>query len=294
MAAIRKSAGDRVFDVCNYCLLILLSIIFLYPMLHVLFASLSDPARLISHRGILLYPKGFTLTGYGIVFKDRNTLLGYANTLFYMVVGTGLNLLLTSMGAYVLSRKSFMLKKAMSVMLVVTMYFSGGLIPNFLLVKSLGMYDNRLALILPTAISAYNLIVMRTAFSQLPDGLEESAKIDGANDFTILFRIVLPVSMSVVAVMVLFYAVGHWNGWFNAYIYLRTRTKYPLALFLRETLIENRISADMEFTDSAESFFTKALIKYCTIIVSTVPILVIYPFLQKYFAKGVMVGSLKG
>lgn len=289
----KKINAGTVFDIFNYCLLAVMALVFLYPMLHVLFASLSNPEELVKHRGLLLWPKGFSLEGYKIVLRDRYTLIGYSNTIFYVLIGTALNILLTSMGAYVLSRRDFMLRKFMSILLVVTMYFSGGLIPFFLLVKNLGLYDNRLALILPTAISAYNLIVMRTAFSQIPDSLVESAKIDGANDFLILFKIVIPVSSAVMAVMVLFYAVSHWNAWFNSFIFLRTRKKFPLALFLRETLIENQLNIDTEAVDTADAYLVKSLVKYCTIIVSTVPILFIYPFLQKYFTKGIMVGSLK-
>ena len=184
----------------------------------------------------MLKPLGFSLEAYKLVFENPMILTGYRNTLFYVTVGTSINLLMTSLSAYVLSRKNVMFKNAM-MMVVFTMFFSGGLIPFYLTVRELGLSDSMWAVILPTAMSTYNMIVMRTAFTAIPDSLEESARIDGANDFTILFRIILPLSLPVVAVMILFYAVGHWNAWFNAMIFLRTRDKYPLQIVLREILI---------------------------------------------------------
>ncbi|MBD2869011.1 carbohydrate ABC transporter permease [Paenibacillus arenilitoris] len=291
------SLGEAAFDTANHVFLLLFGLVCLYPMLHVLFASLSAPSRLAQHSGILWGPQGFSLVGYEVVLQNPNILTGYLNTLFYVVVGTVLNVLMTAMGAYVLSRKNLMLKKPMVIMVVFTMYFGGGLIPNFLLIKELGLYDTRLALIVPGLIATWNLIVMRTGFMAVPDGLEESAKIDGANDFTILFRIILPVTKATVAVIVLFYAVGHWNAWFNAMIYLRDRELYPLQLLLREILIANSTGGNTIESVSlmeGDQALVYVVIKYCTIIVATVPILFIYPFCQKYFMKGVMLGSMKG
>jgi putative aldouronate transport system permease protein len=294
---VKKTFGEISFDIVNYLLLILVGLACLYPMLHVLFASFSEPAGLAKHTGILFKPQGFSTIGYGIVFRNPNILSGYMNTIFYVVVGTTLNILMTALGAYVLSRKDLLLKKLLMLMIVFTMYFGGGLIPEFLLVKGLGLYDSRLALIIPTLISTWNLIVMTTAFRAIPDSLEESAKMDGANDFIILFRIILPVTKATIAVMVLFYAVGHWNSWFSAMIYLRDRGLYPLQLLLREILIANSASGNL-LEGASVSEDDRALvylvIKYCTIIVATVPILLIYPFCQKYFMKGVMLGSVKG
>lgn len=293
----KRTFGEKVFDFSNVIFLGLLMLIFIYPLSYVFFASISDPRLLVKHSGLLLYPQGFSLKGYEMVLKNPNILRGYINTIIYVVLGTGLNILMTSLGAYVLSRKTLYFKKFLMVMIVFTMYFGGGIIPFYLMIKSLGLMNSRLVMILPGAIATYNLIVMRTAFLQIPDGLEESAKIDGASDFVILFQIILPVSKAVIAVMVLFYAVGHWNAWFNAMIFLRDRKLYPLQLFLREILITSDMK-DMTMTGSGleefENILFKSLIKYCTIIVTTVPILFIYPFLQKYFVKGVMVGSLKG
>lgn len=291
---IRRSIGERLFDGANVIFMIALSIVTIYPFLYVLFASLSDPAWVVQLRGLIWYPKNITLEAYRLVFANPAILTGYMNTLFYVIVGTALNILMTSLGAYALSRQSVMWKNPIMFMIVFTMFFNGGLIPTYLLVNNLGLLDSRWALIIPSAMSAYNLIIMRTAFQGVPVSLEESAKLDGANDFTVLFRIVLPLSMPVVAVMILFYGVGHWNGWFNALIYLRTRDLYPLQLILREILITNSTDSMMTGVGGADKMPIGETIKYATIIVATVPILLLYPFLQKYFVKGVMIGAIKG
>lgn len=289
-----KSASSKLFDILNSVFLGSLALLFLYPMIHVVMASVSDPSRLMAHRGILIWPEGFSLEGYRVVFKNPNIFTGYFNTLFYTIVGTAINVPLTAMGAYVLSRRGLALKKPITILIVFTMYFSGGLIPNFLLVKNMGLYNHRMALILPGVIATWNLIVMKTSFQQIPASLEESAKLDGANDFTILFRIIMPVAKATTAVMVLFYAVGHWNAWFNAMVYLQDREMYPLQLILREILIANSAGGNvLDVAGDGGAFLLDEVIKYCTIIISTVPILCIYPMLQKYFMKGVMLGSLK-
>lgn len=293
----KKSFGELSFDVVNHILMLLIGLLCLYPMLYVLFASFSNPAELAKHTGVLWKSQGFSVVGYTIVFQNPNIVSGYLNTIFYVTAGTLLNITMTAVGAYVLSRKQLLFKKPLTIMIVFTMYFGGGLIPEFLLVKNLGMYDTRMALILPTMIATWNLIVMTTAFKGVPESLEESARIDGANDFTILFRIIIPVTKATISVMILFYAVGHWNSWFNAMIYLRDRGLYPLQLLLREILIANSAGGNL-LEGAPVSEDDRALvylvIKYCTIIVATVPILFIYPFCQKYFVKGVMLGSLKG
>lgn len=290
---IKKSIGERVFDVFNAILMILMMVICLYPFLYVVFASISDPTAVVQNRGLLLWPVGFTVDAYGMVFDNPMISIGYGNTIFYVLVGTAINIILTSMGAYGLSRRNVMLKNPLMFMITFTMFFSGGLVPTYLLVRDLGMLNTRWALIIPGAISAYNLIIMRTSFAGVPVSLEESAKIDGANDFTVLFRIILPLSMPVVSVMVLFYGVGHWNSWFSAMIYIRNRDLYPLQLVLREILIAN--STDTMTTDigTVDKVPVGETIKYATIVVATVPILFIYPFLQKYFVKGVMIGAIK-
>jgi putative aldouronate transport system permease protein len=258
-------------------------------------ASFSDAYQLVSHSGPILAPLKFNLKGYAAVFKNLNILIGYANTIFYVVVGTSLNIGMTIFAAYVISRRDLKIKKFITLMTVVTMYVNAGMIPNFLLVRYLGLYDTRMALILPGLIVTWNLIVMRTAFSQIPRSLEESAMIDGANDFIILFRILLPVAKATIAVMILFYAVEHWNSWFSAIIYLRDRNKFPLQLFLREILLANTTMGYTDAVTAAESsqFLLEEVIKYSSVMVSTVPILMIYPLLQKHFITGVMLGSLK-
>lgn len=284
------SLGDHIFVVINYLFLGIIGLICLYPVWHVLMASFSNPARLMVHSGVLLAPEGFSLEGYKAVLSNKNVGKGYINTLFYTSVGTLYSLFLTSLGAYVTSRKKLMLKKFMLPFIVLTMYISAGMIPEFLLIKNLGLYNSRLAVILPSAITTSNLIVMRTAFLQVPAGLEESAKIDGAGDWTILWKIIMPVTKATFAVITLYYMVGRWNSWFNAMIYLQDRNKYPLQLFLQEILLANSTVVEGSMGDYNR---LDQLIKYCTIIVSTAPILCIYPFVQKYFVTGVMMGSIK-
>jgi len=293
---VKKSLGDRAFDIINAVFMVLMIIITVYPFVYVIFASISEARQLVGHSGLLLRPKGFSLMAYKLVFHNPNIASGYKNTLFVLVVGTFINLFLTSLGAYVLSRKNFGFRNFMMIIIVFTMYFNGGLIPRYLLIYNNYHLGNSLwALILPQAISTWNLIVMRTSFMSIPDSLEESAKIDGANDFIVLFRIILPLSLPVVAVMILFYGVGHWNAWFDAMIFLRERELYPLQLILREILISN--SNDIMLggvTDIGDRELVGESIQYATIIVATLPVLFIYPFVQKYFVKGVMVGALKG
>ncbi len=283
--------GDRIFGAVIYGIMGILSFLCLYPMLHVIFASVSDPMQLMRHSGVLLHPLGFSAEGYKVVFQNPNIPTSYLNTILYVTVGVSINIILTTMGAYALSRKGYMFKRSITFLIIFTMYFSGGMIPNFLLVKQLGLYNSIWALVLPGAISVWNMIVMKTSFQAIPLSLEESARIDGANDFVILWKIFLPVSKATIAVMLLFYAVGHWNSWFNAMIYLRDRSKYPLQLIMREILISNSSSGNV--IEDADTLFLQEVIKYATIVISTVPILCIYPFVQKYFMTGVMMGSLK-
>lgn len=292
--AIRRTVGERTFDVVNTVLLSGLIVVTLYPFLYVLFASVSAPELLIRHRGLLLFPLGWNTAAYDRVLSNPMILKGYQNTLFIVVVGTTLNLFMTSLGAYVLSRKGVMLKNAIMFLVVFTMFFNGGLIPFYLQVRALGLADRVWALIFPTAISTWNLIVMRTSFQAIPDSMEESARLDGANDWHILFLIILPLSLPVVAVMILFYGVGHWNAWFNAMIFLRSRPKYPLQLILREILVASDTSSMTTNVGGLDVEAVGQTIKYATVVVATVPILFIYPFLQKYFVKGIMVGALKG
>ena len=292
----KRTRGDLIFDCFNYLLLTALTLITLYPFVHVVAGSISGPGTLIGHKGALLWPKGTpTLKAFALVFRNPNIITGYKNTLIVLLVATTLNIVMTSLGAYVLSRPQFAIRKVMMFLIVFTMYFSGGMIPRYLFLKNyLGMGDHLGSLIIPGAISAYNLIIMRTAFASVPASLEESARIDGANDFTILFRIILPLSMATVAVMILFYGVGHWNAGFDAMIFLRTREKYPLQLILREILVNNSTES---MTMGAAADDVEQLsdnLKYATIVVATLPILCVYPLIQKHFVKGVMIGAVKG
>ena len=291
---IKQSIGQRVFSCINAILMLLLVIVTLYPMLHIAFASVSSPNELMAHQGILLKPAGFSLASYEAVFKNPMIASGYMNTLFVVIVGVILNIILTSMGAYFLSRKNIMLKNAIMFFIVFTMFFSGGLIPFYFTVKNLHIDNTLWALILPVSISTFNMIIMRTAFLNIPDSLEESAKLDGAGHFTILFRIILPLSLPTVAVLILYYGVAHWNSWFNAMIFLRKREMFPLQLVLREILIANDTNSMSLGVSAGDQEMISQTIKYAVIMVTTLPILALYPFLQKYFVKGALVGAVKG
>ena len=244
----------------------------------------------MTHQGPLLKPIGFSLDGYKAVLRNAGIWVGYRNTIFYVIAGTAVNMLMTTIGAYVLSRDGFALKKFFTMFIVFTMYFTGGIIPNFLLVRSLGLLNTRWALIIPNAIGTWNLLVMRTAFKNVPASLVEAASIDGANDLVILWKVMVPVSKATMSVIFLFYAVGHWNSWFSAMVYLpMARNLYPLQLFLREILVT---SSEISSGDTTIDYIGE-LVKYASIIVSTLPILCLYPFVQKYFVTGVMLGSVK-
>lgn len=297
----KRSLGDITFTVVNTTLLIILTVICVYPMLYVIFASFSDPVRFSMNNGLLFKPLGFTLEGYRLVFENSNIASGYFNTIFYVVVGTLINMIFTCLGAYGFSRKNLLLGWPLFVMVLFTMYFGGGMIPTYLNIQNLGLLDTRWAIVLPGAISTYNMIVLRTGFSSLPTSLEESARIDGANDLVILTRIVLPLSKASLAVIALFYAVGHWNSWFNAMIYLRDRSKFPLQTIMREILLTDNLQNMSNVSSVVEgdtggiyTYYSRQLIKYCTIVVATIPVLCIYPFVQRYFVRGVMIGAVKG
>ncbi|MFE5319445.1 carbohydrate ABC transporter permease [Paenibacillus sp. NPDC056579] len=285
---------EIAFDFVIHAILVLLVIITLYPLLYVVFASFSDANQLITHKGLLYKSLGFNLDAYKDVMKNPSILIGYRNTIFIVVAGVLVNLIMTALGAYVLSRKNVLWNKAFMIIIVFTMFFHGGLIPLYLVVKNVGLLDTLWATIIPFSISTFNLIIMRTAFMGIPDSLEESAKIDGANHFTILFRIILPLSMPVIAVMILYYAVDKWNGWFYASVFIKDRELFPLQLVLREILISNSTETMSMGADAGDRHQIGETIKYATIMVATVPVLCIYPFVQRFFVKGVMVGSLKG
>lgn len=286
-----RTPAQKSLTVLNYAIITFFGLLCLYPILHVLAASLSDPLRLVRHRGVFLWPDGFSLKGYQMVIGNPNIWMGYGNTIFYVVAGTVINMFMTIIGAYALSRKGWPLRQFFVFLFVFTMYFSAGMVPGFMMVKELGLLNTRWAILLPGAVNTWNLIVMRTAFSSVPDEMEESAHIDGASDLRIMMQIYVPLAKATIAVMILFYAVAHWNSWFSALIYLTDNKLYPVQMFVREILM---FDAAAGTTEDANAVYIRELTKYATIIVAVVPILCIYPFVQKYFVKGVMLGSVKG
>lgn len=293
---IKKSVGRRVFELINGIIMLLMVAITLYPMLYVLFASLSDSDALTRNGGAMLFkPLGFSWDAYARAFVYPGIATGYKNTLFIVTVGTVISLALTSIGAYFLSRKNVMLRKPITMLIMFTMMFSGGLIPFYKAVKDIGLEGSLWSLIIPTAVSTYNMIIMRTAFASIPDSLEESARMDGAGHMTVLFKIILPLSKATIAVIALYYGVGYWNAWFNASIFLQGKSdKYPLQLVLRQILIINDTNSMTQGALEGDKEKIGESIKYAVIIIATVPILCIYPFIQKYFVKGVMIGAVKG
>ncbi|MCI9625440.1 MAG: carbohydrate ABC transporter permease [Clostridia bacterium] len=291
---IKRSVGERIFEIVNIIILTLLGLIALYPLWHVLMASISSGDGLARHTGAMFVPAGFSLKAYRLVLETPMVLKGYGNTLYVLVFGLAMSMTMTILGAFALSRKGLYGRKVILLFIIFTMYFSGGMIPFYFTVKNVGLADTRWALIVPTCVNTFNFIIMRTGFEAIPVSLEESAKIDGANDFVVLWKIILPLAKPIIAVIVLYYAVGIWNSWFNAMLFLRNRELYPLQLVLREILIQNDTAAMTMGGGDADTGMLNEVLKYATICVATIPILVIYPFLQKYFAKGVMVGAVKG
>lgn len=290
-----RSLGYRIFRCFNTIFLCFLIFVTAYPMYYVVIASFSGPTALSLNPGALWLPlKPFTLSAYRLVFANPVIGQGFLNTLFVLVFGVAVNLVLTVTGAYFLSLKGPMFKNAVTVLIIFTMYFSGGLIPSYLNVRDLHLLNSLWSLILPGAISTTNLIIMKTAFQAIPESLLESAWLDGASHGTVLLRIMIPLALPTLAVIVLYYGVGHWNAWFNASIYLQNREKFPLQLVMRNIFNAVQVSDMLGGTDMDEMARLIELIKYALIVVTTVPILALYPFLQKYFVKGVMIGAVKG
>jgi putative aldouronate transport system permease protein len=295
MFSIRESRSDRIFNmICNSLLFIAL-VVAAYPLYFVIIASFSDPSR-VSFGEVWLYPKGFTLDGYIRIMEEEQIWRGYLNTLIYTVVGTLINVALTLTSAYALSRKDLIGRNMFMYFIVFTMFFSGGLIPTYLLVKGIGLYDTFWVMVIPGAVSAWNLIIARTFFqNSIPNEVWEAGRMDGCSNLRFFFSIVLPLSQAITAVMILFYAVSHWNEFFSGLIYLRDRSMFPLQLILREILVQTNLSVDMLTDSGAEE---KALLanqmRYGVIIIASLPVLILYPFVQKYFVRGVMLGAIKG
>lgn len=293
----RLTISRVIFNIINYGLMIGLALVFIAPLIHVLMASLSDPRLLMGSRGLLWWPLGeATLNGYRIVLRNSSILTGYINTLIYVAATTLGGVALTVMAGFVISRNNLKLKKPITLMILFTMMFSGGLIPSYIVNLSLGLINIRAAVIIPGIINAFFIIMMKSAFEQLPDSYEESAKLDGAGPMTILIRILVPLIKATIAVIVMFNVIMQWNSWFPASIYLpRRRDLWPLQLFMREILVQHDSSRVLTGSDALDrADLTRNLVKYCVTIAGTLPILVIYPFVQKYFVKGLTIGGVKG
>lgn len=295
--SIRLSREDVLFNVIIYTIGAVLLVLVLYPLLYVVSASVSDPVDVISGK-LVLMPHSFSLAAYREVFKNADLLIGYRNTILYAFVGTAINLIMTIAAAYPLSRPDLFGRNLVTFFISFTMFFGGGMIPTYINIKSLGLLDTFWVMVIPGAISATNMIIMRNYFQHsVPQEIVEAAYVDGCSNIRTLTSIVLPISMSIVAVIIIFYFVGHWNAYFDAMLYLNDRSKYPLQVFLRQILIKNTLgdmSGGGESSSQAEMALMSEVLKYAIIIVSSIPVLVMYPFMQRYFVKGIMMGSLKG
>jgi len=290
----KQTVGDIVFDTANAALMIFLCFVTLYPMYYVLVASVTNNLALLATPGFLWYPKGFTLGSFKLAFTHPLIVSGYRNILVIMVLGLTVNILLTLFTGFFLAAKNVYFKKPVLFIILFTMFFNGGMIPGYLNIRSLGLYDSLWALILPGAISVYNCIICRTAIEAVPESLSESARIDGANDLTILFRIITPLIKPTMVVLLLYYGIGHWNSWFSASIYIQDNYKLPIQNVLRAILIANSDILNSAATENDQINQFAETIKYAAIVITTVPVLFVYPFLQRYFVKGVMIGAVKG
>lgn len=287
----KKKAGDVFLDIVIYLLLILLTAFCLYPIWYVLMASFTDSTELVRNPGFLLWPTKFVTDAYKLVFDNPLFINSFMNSIKIIAVGLPINIVMTLLCGYFMSCTSMMWKKPINFLIMFTMFFGGGLIPGYLNIKSLGIYNTIWALVLPGALSVYNAIICKTAIEAVPESLKESAYIDGANDFQVIFKIILPLIKPTLAVLLLYYGVGHWNSWFSASIYIKDNAKLPVQNILRSILLANQ---DLLGSNSDSYDAYAETIKYAAIVISTFPILCVYPFLQKYFAKGVMIGAVKG
>ncbi|MUG71952.1 carbohydrate ABC transporter permease [Paenibacillus validus] len=292
-----RSRNDLIFDILNYFVLSVIALIVLYPLYFVFIASISNPTTVLNGE-MWIWPKGITMEGYSRILQEGSIWRGYQNTILYTSVGTVINVLFTVLAGYALSRKDLYGRNTIMVYLLITMFFSGGLIPTYLVIKKLHLINTMWALILPKAVSLFNVIIARSFFQDtIPNELLEQAKIDGCSDITFFAKIVLPLSKAIIAVLALFYAVGYWNSFFDALIYLGDESKYPLQLVLRNILvIQNELAS--QFVTDVESAEVQqrvaSLLKYGVIVIASLPLLIVYPFIQRYFVKGVMIGSVKG
>jgi putative aldouronate transport system permease protein len=292
---IRESLGDQVFLIVIYIILTIALVVVLYPLVYIVSASFSDPLAVSSGR-VWLYPVNFSLRGYQVALGNPQIVTGYANSVYYTFFGTLISVLATVLIAYPLSRRKLFGRSAIMLFITFTMIFSGGLIPTYLVVKQLGMIDTRWALLIPQAIAAWQVIIARTFFQMnIPDELAEAAELDGCSDLNFLWKIVIPLSMPIIAVLVLMYAVSQWNAYFDALMYLKSVSLHPLQLVLRSILILNTTaSGSMDAKTMLERQQLADLLKFTLIVVGSLPVLVIYPFVQRYFVRGMLIGSIKG
>lgn len=284
------------FDYLNYLVMFLILVLMIYPLYYCAIVSISNGVA-VTRGEVLWRPVGFDLTAYKVVFGNGQILRAYGNTIYYTALGTLINIAMTALCAYPLSRPHLRGRKAINFLLMLTMFVNGGMIPMYLQVKALGLLDTVWAIVLPGAISTYNMIIMRTFFSSIPEELHEAAQIDGASPFQTFLRIILPLSQTIMATLVLFYAVGHWNGYLSALLYLTDSRKMPLQMVIRKMVIDSDIASMTTAnaaSSSAETLITESKLKYAIVMISILPMLVVYPFLQKYFVNGVMIGSVKG
>ena len=294
---LKESLGDRIFDIVNHIILILILIAVSYPVLIVISSSFSDAFSLMTGK-VWLFPVNFTLDGYRAIFVHDKVWTGMYNSAVYTIAGTAINMLVTVLAAYPLSREDFTLKNPIALFFAFTMWFSGGLIPSYLLVRDLGMFNTRWAMLLPGALSIWNMIIVRTYFQNNISGeILESAKLDGCDDYRYLWQIAIPLSTPALAVVCLYYAVAHWNTFFNAYIYLQNKELFPIQVVLRDILLVGRVdtvSVEVTNGDSANAQLMNELLKYSLVVVASLPMAIIYPFIQRFFVKGIMVGAVKG
>ena len=295
---IKPTMQDRVLQTVLYGVLSIALVVVIYPLFFVIIASISDPVR-VNTGEVWIVPLGLTLDGYGEIFTDDQILRGYWNSVLYTVFGTLLNLVLTISAAYALSRRDMVGRNLIMGVLVFTMFFTGGLIPLFLLVRSLGLYDTFfiMILVMPNAVSVFNIVIARTFFqSNIPQELLEAASMDGCSDFRFLASVVIPISGAIIAVLMVFYAVSHWNAFFGALVFLKSESRYPLQLILRGILLSHQLADDMwvDDSDALKHQMLAESIKYGVIVVASIPVLVLYPFVQKHYVRGVMLGSIKG
>lgn len=291
---IKETFFDKIFNFFNVLLTILITLIVLYPLIYILSASFSDPMAVMNGE-VVLTPVDFTFAGYQKVFQNEDIVTGYLNSIQYTIVGTAVNLVMTVLGAYPLSRKDFYGRNVLTAFFAFTMFFGGGMIPTYLVIQDLGLLNNFWVMILPGAVSVWSMVIVRTFFqSSIPDELREAAVIDGCSNTRLLMTIILPLSIPVLAVITMQYAVGHWNAYFNALIYITDRDKYPLQMVLRELLMQSKMDEMVDTEGAVTQQMLAESLKYAVMVVASVPVLLLYPFLQRYFVKGVMVGAIKG